>query len=37
MYKSKPEFKRLPQAEQVYDIEYTFEVGSRKNNRRDEY
>ena len=30
MFKSKPEFKRMPQVQQYYDIDDTFGVASRK-------
>ena len=30
MFKSKPEFKRMPQVQQYYDIEDTFGVASRR-------
>ena len=30
MFKSKPEFKRMPQVQQYYDVEDTFGVASRK-------
>ena len=30
MFKSKPEFKRMPQVQQYYDIDDTFRVASRK-------
>ena len=30
MWKSKPEFKRMPQVQQYYDVEGTFGVASRR-------
>ena len=30
MFKSKPEFKRMPQVQQYYDIDDTFGVASRR-------
>ena len=32
MWKSKPEFKRMPQVQQYYDVEDTFGVASRRKN-----
>ena len=35
MLKSKPEFKRMPQVQQYYDIEHTFCVSSRRKEMED--
>ena len=35
MFKSKPEFKRMPQVQQYYDIEDTFAVASRRKEMED--
>ena len=35
MYKSKPEFKRMPQVQQYYDLEETIGVASRKKYLED--
>ena len=35
MFKSKPEFKRMPQVQQHYDIEDTFGVASRRKEIED--
>ena len=35
MYKSKPEFRRMPQVQQYYDLEETIGVASRKNYLED--
>ena len=35
MYKSKPEFRRAPQAEQYYDIDDTFGVAGRRKQIED--
>ena len=35
MFKSKPEFKRMPQVQQYYDIEDTFGVSSRRKEMED--
>ena len=35
MFKSKPEFKRMPQVQQYYDIEDTFGVASRRKDMED--
>ena len=35
MFKSKPEFKRMPQVQQYYDVEDTFGVASRKKYMED--
>ena len=35
MYKSKPEFKRMPQVQQYYDLEETIGVASRKKYLQD--
>ena len=35
MFKSKPEFKRMPQAQQYYDVEDTFGVASRRKYLED--
>ena len=35
MYKSKPEFKRMPQVQQYYDIDDTFGVASRRKEMED--
>ena len=35
MYKSKPEFKRMPQVQQYYDLEETIGVASRKKYIQD--
>ena len=35
MFKSKPEFKRMPQVQQYYDIEDTFGVASRRKQIED--
>ena len=35
MFKSKPEFRRMPQVEQTYDIDDTFGVMSRKKYLED--
>ena len=35
MFKSKPEFKRMPQVQQYYDVEDTFGVASRKKYLED--
>ena len=35
MYKSKPEFKRMPQVQQDYDIDDTFGVASRRKYLQD--
>ena len=35
MYKSKPEFRRMPQVQQYYDLEETIGVASRKKYLED--
>ena len=35
MFKSKPEFKRMPHAQQYYDIDDTFGVSSRRKEMED--
>ena len=35
MFKSKPEFKRMPQVQQYYDIDDTFGVASRRKQIED--
>ena len=35
MFKSKPEFKRMPQVQQYYDVEDTFGVASRRKYLED--
>ena len=35
MFKSKPEFKRMPQVQQYYDVEDTFGVASRRKEMED--
>ena len=35
MFKSKPEFKRMPQVQQYYDVEDTFGVASRRKQIED--
>ena len=35
MFKSKPEFKRMPQVQQYYDVEDTFGASSRKKYMED--
>ena len=35
MYKSKPEFKRMPQVQQYYDLEETIGVAGRKKHFED--
>ena len=35
MYKSKPEFRRMPQVQQYYDIDDTFGVASRRKQIED--
>ena len=35
MFKSKPEFKRMPQVQQYYDIDDTFGVASRRKEMED--
>ena len=35
MFKSKPEFKRMPQVQQYYDVEDTFGVASRRKAMED--
>ena len=35
MFKSKPEFKRIPQVQQYYDIDDTFGVASRRKEMED--
>ena len=35
MFKSKPEFKRMPMVSQTYDVEDTFGVASRKKYLED--
>ena len=35
MYKSKPEFKRMPQVQQYYDIDDTIGVASRRKYLED--
>ena len=35
MFKSKPEFKRMPQVQQYYDVEDTFGAASRKKYMED--
>ena len=35
MYKSKPEFKRMPQVQQYYDLEETIGIASRKKYLED--
>ena len=35
MFKSKPEFKRMPQVQQYYDVSDTFGVASRRKQIED--